>query len=107
MFDGLYVILAIFMGFLANYGARFLPFLLFKNKKQDLNLLFLQKNMPLVIMVILVFYTLFALDFTSLKTALMALASCAFVLILQLYFKNALLSIFAGVLFYMLILRFF
>lgn len=104
MFDSTYFILAVFMGFLATYGARILPFLLFKRKKEA-QLELIQKNMPLMIMVILVFYTLFGLDFSTPLSSLCALLACALALILQMLFKSALLSILLSTLFYMLISR--
>ena len=101
------VALYVFIGFLATFGARLLPYLLFRSKKEGQRLEFIQKNMPLVIMVVLVFYTLFGLDFSTFESTLVGLGACALVLLLQIFFKNALLSMFAGVCFYMLLLRFF
>lgn len=100
MFDSFYLE-AVFVGFLATYLGRVLPFLLFKYKQNSNTLGFIQKNMPLVIMVILVFYCLFSfeLDFVL-------FFSCALVLVLEICFKNALLSIILGTIFYMIASRF-
>ena len=97
----------VFVGFLATFGARLLPYLLFRSKNEGAKLAFIQKNMPLIIMVVLVFYTLFGLDFSSLRGTFVGLGACALVLGLQICFKNALLSMFAGTCFFMLASRFF
>lgn len=108
MFDSKYFILCVFMGFLATYGSRILPFFLFKKSRENSQTLsFIQKNMPLMIMVILVFYTLFSYDFSNSKI-LYSFIFCSFLaLILQIISKNALLSIFISVIVYMIFLRFF
>ncbi|HJE66623.1 MAG TPA: AzlD domain-containing protein [Campylobacter avium] len=100
-------ILALFVGFLATYSSRLLPFLLFKSKVEGKNLLILQKNMPLAIMIILVFYTFYTYEISNLKELFILLVSCAFVLFLHIKFKSALLSIVLGILLYMLLLRVF
>lgn len=100
-----YVILAIFMGFLATFGGRLLPYLIFRKKSEGRNLAFIQRNMPLVIMVVLVFYTLLSIDFSDTSKALSALMACFSTLILQICFKNALLSMFSGTCLYMILLR--
>ncbi|TQR33005.1 branched-chain amino acid ABC transporter [Campylobacter sp. MIT 99-7217] len=107
MFDEKYFFLALLMGYIATYGARILPFLLFKHKQEGENLVFIQKNMPLVIMVILVFYTFFIYDFSHTQTLVFVLVSCIFTLVLQLCFKSALISISLGIIFYMAISRIF
>lgn len=106
MFD-FYVILAIFMGFLATFGGRILPFLLFRSKSEGKNLAQIQQNMPLMIMVILVFYTLFSLDFSSLSKTFIAVIACISTFALQICFKNAILSIFVGTILYMILGRIF
>lgn len=100
-----YVILAIFMGFLATFGGRLLPYLIFRKKSEGRNLAFIQRNMPLVIMVVLVFYTLLSIDFNDTSRALSALTACFSTLILQICFKNALVSMFSGTCLYMILLR--
>ena len=107
MSEDLYILAAICMGFLATYGARFLPYALFGRKKEGQGLLFIQQNMPLIIMLTLVFYTFFALNWSSFNHIVINLAACALVLVLQILFKNELLSIFCGVALYMGLLRAF
>ncbi len=95
----------VFVGFLATFGARVLPYLLFSSKSEGASLAFVQKNMPLMIMVVLVFYTLFGLDFTRFETAFVSLACCVGVLALQIWLKNALASMFFGICLYMIFSR--
>lgn len=98
-------ILIIFIAFLATYSSRLLPFLLFNKKSESKKLLFIQHNMPLAIMVILVFYTFYSYDLSSFENIFSLFLSCVFVLFLHIVFKSALFSIVFGILFYMLCLR--
>lgn len=102
-----YIVLAVFMGFLATFGGRLLPYLIFRKKSEGRNLAFIQRNMPLVIMVVLVFYTLLSIDFNDTSKALSAVIACISTLVLQICFKNALVSMFCGVCLYMVLLRLF
>lgn len=102
----IYIILAIFMGFLATFGGRLLPLLIFGKQSSHQALGYIQKNMPLIIMVVLVFYTLFGLDFSRFESSTLSLISCVLTLLIQICFKNALFSIFTGTCFYILALRF-
>lgn len=101
-----YIILAIFMGFLATFGGRILPFLLFASKSEGKHLTHIQRNMPLVIMVVLVFYTLFSLDFSSFSKIIIAVIAYISTFIVQIIFKNAILSIFVGTFLYMILWHF-
>lgn len=102
-----YIILAVFMGFLATFGGRILPYIIFSRKSEGKNLAFIQRNMPLVIMVVLVFYTFFSIDFTSGAKMMSAIIACISTLLLQICFKNALMSMFVGTCLYMILLRSF
>lgn len=102
-----YIILAIFMGFLATFGGRILPYLIFHSKNEGKNLNNIQHNMPLVIMVVLVFYTFFSIDFTSNVKIMSAIIACVSTFLLQICFKNALVSMFVGTCLYMILVRSF
>lgn len=104
MFDEFYL-KAVIIAFLATFAPRFLPYLLFKKQARNDNLSFIQENMPLIIMVVLVFYCFLSFDFKTFPYAIDMLCACILVLILQLIFKNALISIFVSTLFYMIISR--
>ncbi len=96
------ILYAILAASLATYLTRVLAFILFKNKKENHHLLFVQHNMPLVIIIILFFYT-----FYSYPYGLDFIVSCILVFLIHLLFKNALLSIILGTIFYMFVLRLF
>lgn len=51
------ILLAILAAFFGTYLTRILAFVLFYRKKASVNLKFIQNNMPLMIIVILFFYT--------------------------------------------------
>lgn len=99
-----YILATIFMGFLATFLSRILPLLLFK-KEPSKALLYIQKNMPLAIMVILVFYTFFSFDLARLGILSALILACFLTLFLQVLFKNAILSIVLSTLAYMGLLR--
>ncbi|EAJ2879126.1 branched-chain amino acid ABC transporter [Campylobacter coli] len=92
---------------LATYLTRVLAFILFKNKKENHHLLFVQHNMPLVIIIILFFYTFYEVDFYPYPYGIDFIVSCVLVFLIHILFKNALLSIILGTVFYMLVLRLF
>ncbi|EOJ0153689.1 branched-chain amino acid transporter permease [Campylobacter coli] len=101
------ILYAILAASLATYLTRVLAFILFKNKKENCHLLFVQYNMPLVIIIILFFYTFYEVDFYSYPYGLDFIVSCILVFLIHLLFKNALLSIILGTIFYMFVLRLF
>ncbi|HED8510953.1 TPA: AzlD domain-containing protein [Campylobacter upsaliensis] len=104
MFEN-YILMMIFAAFLGTYLSRVLSYALFKHKKESQNLLFIQKNMPLLIIIILFFYTFYGVDFMRFPYGLDMILACVFVLLFHLKFKNALLSIILGTIFYMICLR--
>ncbi|ECQ5363589.1 branched-chain amino acid ABC transporter [Campylobacter coli] len=101
------ILYAILAASLATYLTRVLAFILFKNKKENYHLLFVQYNMPLVIIIILFFYTFYEVDFYPYPYGLNFIVSCILVFLIHLLFKNALLSIILGTIFYMFVLRLF
>lgn len=101
------ILYSIIAAFLATYLTRILAFVLFKKKKENHHLLFIQYNMPLAIIIILFFYTFYDVKFSSYPYGFDFILSCIFVFLIHLIFKNALLSIILGAIFYMLALRLF
>ncbi|EPO3698367.1 AzlD domain-containing protein [Campylobacter upsaliensis] len=83
----------------------FCPMLFLSINKESQNLLFIQKNMPLLIIIVLFFYTFYGVDFMRFPYGLDMILACVFVLLFHLKFKNALLSIILGTIFYMICLR--
>lgn len=104
MFD-VKILTLIFAGFLGTYLTRVLAYALFKNKKPSSHFSFIQKNMPLIIIVILFFYTFYGVDFTKFPYGLHIILACVFVFLIHSKFKSMLLSVILGTIFYMLILR--
>ncbi|RAX57883.1 hypothetical protein CCZ01_04445 [Helicobacter monodelphidis] len=104
MSEILYLVIAIFCATFATYLTRVLPFLLFRNFKNGGILEYLQKNMPLAILTLLLFYSLKDADF-SYYFAYKEILSILLVMGSFLIFKNPLLSIFSGVGLYMFLLR--
>lgn len=104
MFD-VEVLTLIFAGFLGTYLTRVLAYALFRNKKPSPYFSFVQENMPLIIIVILFFYTFYGVNFTSFPYGFHVILACIFVFLLHLKFKSMLLSVVLGTIFYMLILR--
>ncbi|CAE10395.1 branched-chain amino acid transporter permease [Wolinella succinogenes] len=101
-----YLLLAILVAALATYVTRILAFWLFGRSKPSSWLLFLQQNMPLAIMTILVFYALKEVSWSE-SYGWRELGGIALSVVTHLWFRNALLSIFSGVLFYMTVLHLF
>lgn len=102
-----YIFYAILLGYIATYGCRLAPLFLFRSNKVSENLAYIRQNMPLIIMVVLVFYCLFAFDFSVFPYGLDALFCCLFTLVLYIFSKSPLLAIFLGTLSYMLLSRLF
>jgi branched-subunit amino acid transport protein AzlD len=101
-----YILLAILTATLATFATRVLPFLLFNKKQKPSELLQLfEKNMPLMIMVILVFYTVKDTAFGVYPYGASEILGILGAVILHLKFKNALLSIISATCIYMIALR--
>ncbi len=99
------IFIMIIAAFIGTYLTRILPYWLFKNKQESKNLAFLQLNMPLVIIIVLFFYTFYDINFTQAPYGLDVICACIFVFVLHYIFKNSLLSIIAGTVFYMILLN--
>lgn len=99
--------LAIFFAGFATFLTRILPYLFFKNKKPSPVLLYLQKNMGQFIMIILVFYALSGTNFAKFPYGLPEISAAILAIILQITAKNALLSIAASTIFYMIFSKLF
>ncbi|EPH08141.1 hypothetical protein HMPREF9309_01396 [Campylobacter ureolyticus ACS-301-V-Sch3b] len=87
----------------ATFLTRALPYFFLKNKSQNKTLIYLEKNSALFVMVILVFYALKTTDSNSYYVV--EILSVLVCLIMQIRFKNALLSIAISTIFYMILGR--
>ena len=89
-----------------SYFMRALPFLFFRKKELPHYLVFIEKYFPAVIMTILVVYTLKDVNFTLIPYGLKEIGSILITAILHLIFKNYLISIFLGTIFYMFLVQY-
>ena len=86
---------------------RFLPFILLSSSKKTPKIITkLGKLLPYAIMGMLVVYCLKDITFTSIGTFLPALIGCVIVAALYIWKRNTLLSIIAGTVSYMLLVKF-
>ncbi|MDR2790420.1 MAG: AzlD domain-containing protein [Campylobacteraceae bacterium] len=104
--DVSYILLAILAASCATFATRVLPFLIF-DKKQNLSkmLELFEKNMPLMIMVVLVFYALKDTVFREYPYGMSEIAGILSAFILHVSFKNVLLSIMGATAVYMLFVQ--
>ncbi|MDR0579662.1 MAG: AzlD domain-containing protein [Campylobacteraceae bacterium] len=101
-----YILLAILAASCATFATRVLPFLLFdKKQKPSKTLELFEKNMPLMIMVVLVFYALKDTSFHEYPYGLCEIIGISTAFMLHIKFKNALLSIIGATAVYMMIVR--
>lgn len=105
MNETLYPILVIAVVALVTFALRAFPFLLFAGKPLPETVKYLGKVLPASIMTILVIYCLRGTDIGSAPHGLPELTSCVLVVILQAVKKNMYVSIVAGTLAYMLLIR--
>ena len=101
-----YLIMAIFVGFIATSLTRFLPFILFDKKKDTPKILFIfEKYMPFMIMVILVFYAIRDTEFLQFPYGISEILGILCAVFLHVKFKNTLFSIIGATFFYMILIR--
>lgn len=104
---GLFKIIAVLLGAGAvTFLTRILPFLFFSgNKKVPDIILFIEKYIPGMIMVILVIYCLKDISPADLPLSAALILSSTVVALLHMIQKNALISIFGGTLCYMVFVQ--
>jgi len=84
---------------------RELPFLLFRKKDIPSAILYLGRVLPMAVMCILVLYCIKDTTFTSAAGFLPQIISLSVVTLLHLWKRNTTLSIFAGTVCYMILIR--
>lgn len=87
-------------------ACRAIPFVLFSKGKAPAALSFIEKYMPPVAMTVLAASSYASLDWTARPHGLPELAAGLFVVLAHLWKRNALISIFGGTAFYMVLHRF-
>lgn len=90
---------------LVTLATRAFPFLLFSRRDPPAILKFVEKFIPPMVMAVLVIYSLKDISWTVLPSGLREIGALILVTILHLWKKNAMLSIFGGTAFYMILLR--
>ena len=103
--ETLYSISAIAVVALVTWGLRAAPFLLFGNRPLPKTMRYLGKALPPAIMTVLVIYCLRNTSFDHFPFGIPELASCPLVALLQIVKKNMYLSIIAGTVCYMILIR--
>ena len=100
-----YLIGAIIIATIATYTTRIIPFLLFRNREPSPLIRYIELNMPVMIMVILVFYALKDVKWEVYPYGLAEIIGVGNAIALHVKFKNALLSIFIATLVYMVLIQ--
>lgn len=90
---------------IATILTRFLPFWLFKKAHQSPILSHLQRTSTLLIMVVLLIFAFSGLDFSDTSRIIYAITALFSVIILELFTKNALLSIALPTIMYIVLLK--
>jgi len=97
---------AIILMALVNLFTRALPFIFFRKKELPSVLVYIEKYFPAVIMTILVVFTLKDVNFSVMPYGFKEVGGILFTGVLHLVFKNYLVSIFAGTIFYMFLVQY-
>ncbi len=100
-----YIIGSIIVAMLATYATRIIPFLLFRNREPSALIKYIELNMPVMIMVILVFYALKDVKWESYPYGMAEIIGVGVAIFLHVRFQNALLSIFVATLAYMVLVQ--
>ena len=103
--ESLYTLAAIGVVAAVTWALRAAPFLLFGKKPLPAVMRYLGRFLPPVIMTVLVIYCLRSTAFGAFPFGIPELAACALVVALQCIRKNMYLSVIAGTLCYMILLR--
>ncbi|NLK66675.1 MAG: branched-chain amino acid ABC transporter [Campylobacteraceae bacterium] len=99
------LVIAIFVASLATFLTRFLPYVLLRGKNESEWLKFIEKNSGLFIMVILIFYALQNTKFSVYPYGVPEILGVIAAFLLQIWRKNALLSIAGATILYMVLIR--
>ena len=105
MNDTIYPLAVIGVIAVVTWALRAFPFLLFGNRPLPKVIRYLGRALPPAIMTVLVIYCLRDISFSQSPFGIPELAACALVVILQAVRKNMYLSIIAGTVCYMVLIR--
>jgi len=105
MHDGQAVLLIAIVS-LVTIALRFLPFLIFGERKTPEKITYLGKVLPYAIMAMLVVYCLKGISFVQAPFGMLELLGVGCVALLHLWKRNTLLSIAGGTICYMMLIQF-
>jgi len=105
MSETLYPAAVIAVVALVTWALRALPFALFGSRPLPKTMRYLSRALPPAIMTVLVLYCLRNTSFAAFPFGLPEIASCLLVVLLQAFRRNMYLSIIAGTVCYMVLLR--
>ena len=100
-----YLISGIVIATCATYATRIIPFLLFRTREPSALIQYIERTMPVMIMVVLVFYALKDVTWEHYPYGIAEIVGVSVAILLHVRFKNALLSIFAATLLYMVLIQ--
>jgi branched-subunit amino acid transport protein AzlD len=106
MTDTLQILVTIAAVALATFATRVLPFMCFGSREPPLMLLTIEKNLPPMILLMLVIYCLKDVQWIASPYGIPELFSIGIVAGLHFWKRNAMLSIFIGTLLYMVLVQF-
>lgn len=101
----IYIAIAIMA--IVNFLTRVFPFMFFRKNEPPSFILFIERFFPAVIMTILIVYSVKDVDFSIQHYGLKEIGAVLFTAILHISFKNYLVSIFSGTIFYMVLVQYF
>ncbi len=99
------IIFPIIIMALVTFLTRAFPFIFFRDKKPPEIILFIEKYIPPMIMVILVIYCLKDINFVSAPFGIPEILSILIVAVVHLWKRNALASILGGTALYMILIQ--
>jgi len=100
-----YLIGAIIAASFMTYLTRVIPFVFFRKKEPSALIKYIEWNMPVMIMVILVFYALKDVKWETYPYGMAEIIGVFVATFVHIKYKNALLSIFLATLTYMVLIR--
>ncbi len=103
--DSSYLIAGIVIAAVMTYVTRIIPFIFFRKKEPSATIKYIEWNMPVMIMVILVFYALKDVSWGVYPYGIAEMVGITIAGALHIKYKNALLSIFVATVSYMFLIQ--
>lgn len=100
-----YLFIGIVVAFLATYTTRIIPFILFAKKEPSKTLRYIEIYLPVMIMIVLVFYAIKDVSFLSYPYGIAEIVGILTAFFIHLVFKHALASIIISTMVYMFLVQ--